>query len=290
MPSLEEQSEVVAPLLFEHPLVEKSPLIIRTGMDNIEWRYSLNTANYPTYGGEVIQILSVFIDDLVIGGTIKTYHELEEIYSFFAEYMSIASQGGGGHGSYSQIPMKAFYTPREWSFSIQPLSLPGFKYSRETVAPVWQMQAHVVDETSGNYETLKEMIEVSHGKIIKTGAELGTGESEEFKLKGIINAASADPEDNPFSAPETKYGENFTKGNFALTEKSLKEEAGAWSKFVSGYIEGNYDPLLKGDIGSKPAFGLSAEEEGRNGTIEHQLKETEAQLKSSKLYTQEPAE
>lgn len=35
---------------------------------NVEWSYNVNTAQYDTYGGQVIQVLSVNIDQLVIEG------------------------------------------------------------------------------------------------------------------------------------------------------------------------------------------------------------------------------
>src|SRR5579884_427636 len=78
-------------VFFAHP--QLGTLSIDDGVDEIQWAYNLNTATFPTYGGEVIQILSVFIDDVTIGGTVATYHQMEAIYRFFAAYMQIATQG-----------------------------------------------------------------------------------------------------------------------------------------------------------------------------------------------------
>jgi hypothetical protein len=60
-------------LIFEHPSAE-GPLSVHVNPNQIEWSYGLNTANYPTYGGEVIQILSTFIDDMTVQGNVTTYH------------------------------------------------------------------------------------------------------------------------------------------------------------------------------------------------------------------------
>ena len=81
-------------LLFHHELVNNGvPLVVTTGLDEIAWAYALNTATFPTYGGEVVQILSVYIDDMEVEGTVRTYAEAEAIYSFFMKYFTIATQG-----------------------------------------------------------------------------------------------------------------------------------------------------------------------------------------------------
>lgn len=66
-------------LEFYHP--EVGYLRVNTGADRMAWGYSLNTAVYPTYAGEVVQILSCYIDNLEITGSIQTYADLEEIYT-----------------------------------------------------------------------------------------------------------------------------------------------------------------------------------------------------------------
>ena len=43
-------------------------LILRNDIYNVTWNYNLNTAVYDTYGGQVIQVLSVDIDGLTIDG------------------------------------------------------------------------------------------------------------------------------------------------------------------------------------------------------------------------------
>lgn len=246
-------------LLFEHESL--GTMTIGINPDDIAWSYNLNTANFPTYGGEVIQILSIYIDDLYLTGMVRTYDDLERIYKYFAEYISIASQGESGHGEYNQIPMRMTYLPRNWTFIIQPLKIPAFKYSRDTVAPKWQLQAHVVDETAGNYEELKQMIEVEtlsglHGEGV-----------EPFKLKGIISPLSGDPENNPFSAPGTKFGEKFsTTTDYRGKTESLNELAVHANTLLNSYISGDYSSITQ-DIGSRPAFGLSLNEEGAKSAI-----------------------
>src|SRR5208282_3335255 len=93
MPNEEGTSENVN-LVFQHEHVNGGkPLIVDTGADEISWGYALNVPKIPTYGGEVIQILSAYIEDMSISGMVRTYSKTEEIYSFFMEYFIIASQG-----------------------------------------------------------------------------------------------------------------------------------------------------------------------------------------------------
>jgi hypothetical protein len=70
---------------FSHPTIDaiKSPLRISTGANEITWGYGLNYQTYPTYGGEVTQILSAYTDDLVIQGDVSSYSKMEEIYEWF---------------------------------------------------------------------------------------------------------------------------------------------------------------------------------------------------------------
>lgn len=49
---------------------KKHPFTLRTSPYNVNWTYNINTATYDTYGGQVVQILSVNVDDLIIDGQI----------------------------------------------------------------------------------------------------------------------------------------------------------------------------------------------------------------------------
>lgn len=236
-------------LYFEHPRLKRS-LVINTGLNEINWGYQLNTANYPTYGGEVIQILSVFIDDLSIEGDVRGYGEMEDIYKFFAEYMVVASQGGG----FNQQPMKMTYSQRNWTFFIQPLTIPGFIYSRDTVAPNWKMTAHVYDDSRpNNYQSLQEIVASKLQETFK---------GEEFSLEGIISMAAADPANNPFSAPGAFKNEKFTGATQSQIENQLKGNAMLYNTMLKSYLSGNYSEILQD--ASKPAFGRTLAEEGES--------------------------
>lgn len=232
-------------LLFSHPQV--GSITVDTGMNEIGWAYNLNVANWPTYGGEVVQILSVYIEDLLIMGDIRTYADMEEIYDFFASYMLIATQGSKGIGSYNQTPMTMAYSPRQWTFYIQPISAPGFLYERETVNPQWQLQAHIVDDTP-DVDALKDLVV----------AQVLNGEDNQgFALSGIISPDSGDPANNPFSAPGTTSGNTFKPLTEAQTQEDIGKYADYYNSLIPAYMKGDYESVVS-EIGSKPAFGTTS--------------------------------
>src|ERR1700756_4389028 len=115
----------MAVCIFHHHFISPD-LYVQTGADNINWTYTLNTQRYPTYGGEVVQILSCFIDTLTIQGTVARQQSrdtskpqsdagMEDIYKWFLQYMQIASQGRKGTTAYSERYIKFTYPARGWS-------------------------------------------------------------------------------------------------------------------------------------------------------------------------------
>jgi hypothetical protein len=62
----------MASCTFYHPDIPSSNdgrrpgpyLTVDTGLDEASWSYNLNTVAFPTYGGEVVQILSCNVGEL----------------------------------------------------------------------------------------------------------------------------------------------------------------------------------------------------------------------------------
>lgn len=225
-------------LRFSHPII--GDLELSTGLDTAAWGYTLNTMTYPTYGGEVVQILSCQIDDLNLAGTFRTYREMESFYTYMMRYMQVASQGlrgprVPGKTAYNQEAMKFLYPERGWNFLIMPTSAPGFRRGTEVVTPTWQMQAHVIDHT-GDVEALEDLI-ITENEIRSVVGADGSF-SETFSLEGKIGY---DP-DNPFSDPFTDVPPDFD------LKKVMADEAekigDAYVQVIKQYLDKKFDAIM----------------------------------------------
>lgn len=214
---------------FYHP--QCGTLVVNTGLDQISWGYTLNTANYPTYGGEVVQILSCYIEDLRLQGTLASYEDLEIVYAYFLTFIDNAS----ADGTRDETPMKFHYPERGWSFDIFVKNVPGYRKGRDVVAPQWMIEAHIID-TAGDVEKLSD--------LIKTEAEIkvATNSQENFGLQGRITAEYLD--ENPFSDPFTKEGGKFDQ---------FDKVSDTFTKLLPSYLDGDFDALFA-NVGSKPSF------------------------------------
>lgn len=209
--------------IFTHSDVNP-PLSVNTGVDDVSWGYGLNTVTYPTYGGEVVQILSVYTDDLEVGGTLETYDQMERIYEWFLQYMQVATQAG----KFEQEPVRMHYPERNWTWLVVPKSLPGFRYGREVVAPTWRMQAAVIEEED---EVRTLTLEAAMEGLKRVTPGIG------FRVE------------NPFSDPFAGV-KDF---NIKDLGEYYDQAADSFSKLLPKYMEGDYESIF-GEIGSKPAF------------------------------------
>ena len=227
-------------------------LTIDTGVDMSSWGYGLNTQTYPTYGGEVVQILSVYIEDLTLSGTVSSYAQLETIYRYFAKYLIAATQGHNktatANESYNLDPMIFTYGARNWKFFIYPKSLPGYTMQRGAVGPQWQLQAHVIDD-SPDLSVIKDGIKAAATKSIASVIDpvlpRATGI---FNLTGNISPKYGNPNADPFQ----------TSDPFVRQEAA---QASQWADFynslIPAYMKGDFSSLT-GVVGSQPNFGTRA--------------------------------
>lgn len=133
---------------------EDGVLEIQTGADEITWGYGMNTKRYPTYGGEVVQILSTYAEKMTIRGTCQNYKELTRIYEFFKEYIFYTTGGASvvnaGNTERKQKYLKLFYPARRWSFVIMVTDISNFRMARDVAAPEWEITAEIVSENDRN--------------------------------------------------------------------------------------------------------------------------------------------
>lgn len=178
----------MAQLHFQHPAIAKD-LIVDTGMNEISWTYNLTTQAFPTFAGEVIQVLSANISDLSIMGEVRTYTEMEDIYKWFLEYMTKATQTGQ-----NEAPVMMAYPRRDWLIGIKPMTLPQMQYAREVVVPQWRMTAAVIHPDTDQMDLSLDYAvgELSQQDIVE-------GEIANFRKR--IDSGIGYRIKNPFSDP-----------------------------------------------------------------------------------------
>jgi hypothetical protein len=225
-------------IVFSHPALSDN-LTVDVNPDSIIWSYGLNTQNYPTFGGEVVQILSMFIEDMTITGTVSSYAKMEKIYSWFVAYMERATQGKSQ--AYDTTPVTFWYPARGWKFLIQPKAAPGFKYGKDVVAPTWSVSAAVVESPESFQNTLQST------------AEAQAMQDPEFQPFGTATARIGYSEFNPWTTPNTgkSYKEGATKEYYA----ELSGANGPFNSFMKSWLgEGSSVAEALGANYSKPAF------------------------------------
>lgn len=236
------------------------PLLVYTGANQISWSYKMNTRTFPTYGGEVVQILSIGYDDLTITGNTLGYRDvrknvkgqeivypgMETIYKWFLQWAQQSTQGATGPDpfqaetgtefgrAYNQTPIAMLYPERGWSFQILPKAMPGFKYGRDVVAPEWRITAHIVQNDSSFDDTLIEEAQLQ-AEADKYG----------FQAFGTATADIGYKDDNPFSSPDTK------KLNTKVSRELLKKVSDYFNQLIPSYLDGTFDTLHAS--GSKPS-------------------------------------
>lgn len=227
---VKDADSIMASNSFIVPKKGLAVLVIDTGVDSVRWGYGLNTQTFPTYAGEVVQILSAYIDNMEIQGTVRNYREMESIYRWFIQYFQVATQGGFAHeGSYDERPIEMEYPHRGWTFNVWPIAMPGLQYSSELIAPQWRMSAHV--------------------QQFRERSPFGVSDLP-YNIEEILDHPIGYIEDNPFSNPE--YGIKKDEQGKPLDEY-VEKAADYFNELVQGLTEKDYDKLLA-NFGSGPAF------------------------------------
>lgn len=135
-------------LLFSHPNINGGdPLVIKTGANNVNWGYTLNTKRIPTYGGEVIQVLSMYAESMKVSGQTRNYKEQKYIYDYFRKYLNLAGgMGGTAANDRNQTPITFSYPARGWTFEIFVVELDDMRMALDVVAPEWGFTAEIASE------------------------------------------------------------------------------------------------------------------------------------------------
>jgi hypothetical protein len=249
-------------VLFSHPYAGN--LIIEDGIDLAQWAYGLNTATFPTYAGEVVQILSVYIDNLTIGGTVSTYTQMELIYQFFSRYLQVSTAGTTlaaatkalgeiDGGAYNLQPVSFTYPQRGWNFSLYPTSLPGFHYGGDIVAPVWSVQCFV-EENAPDLSLIKDGLKaLAVSGTINDGSGTTATELGSFNMiTGNISPQSGNPNTDPFQTYDQAAGDTAAQANTYISTYSSY-----YNSLIPAYSDSDFKSLT-GEYGSSPTFGKTS--------------------------------
>ena len=231
----------MAELLFKDGV---STLSVNVKPNQIEWSYKINVNVTPTYGGEVVQILSAYIDKMTISGNIRTYRKAEEIYGWFINQIQIATaQGKFNH----QRGIDMYYPERGWHFKLLPLTLSKLKYGLEVVAPEWSVNFQVIEPAQGAVSLTMDQAAVE-------ARESETG----IPLFGLATGNIGWEEDDPFRSPigDAKLNEFYKNLIGGETVRYQSSDLGDWfNSLIPSYLEGNFDDLTA-DY-SRPSMGSS---------------------------------
>ena len=113
----------------------------RTNPNSIRWKYALNTKVENTYGGRVIQLLSVKIEDLTVTAEagVKGWEEIKRVSDFMRDLM--IEQRDGTTATFE-------YTTRGWSMKVYVVNIP-FSDEWNAVNKGFTIQFKVQEDVSG---------------------------------------------------------------------------------------------------------------------------------------------
>jgi len=235
---------------------DQETLVVTTGANSVYWGYQLNTQTFPTYGGEVVQILSCSISDIEIQGDCRNYLQMEDIYNYFVTYMQFASQGVSGKPTnYLGNPINMSIPSRGWNLKIIPKTVPGFRMGTEVVAPEWRLTGQVYeDDGSASANILSAISSKYYGSpdisidqaISKTTTLADIGY---YPDSGFVNPS--------MSLGNNKGGKSRpNKFDGAALKEEYKKRGEAFNQIIGSYIDNTaedpYGTLFDGANYSTP--------------------------------------
>jgi hypothetical protein len=147
--------------------------------NNVSWDYNLKTSVINTYGGQVVQILGVSIDNLTIEGffgsegmwgfntdsrgnfvnerfnnsDIKTWKDgkmasgLYQLSEWFKMYFYRITQAGNFNKEY----MVFKYPHMGWEWNIRPLDFPRIRFANDELLPQWRITCDFIEDLQSNF-------------------------------------------------------------------------------------------------------------------------------------------
>jgi hypothetical protein len=180
--------------------------------NGITWKYKLRTSVIDTYGGQVVQILGVEIEDFQLkgfvpngfwgrnrvkqndnsflweenylnAGTGKQYYTgdsdhrmngLVHLGNFFRQFFTSKTQGG----EFSTKNMIFSYPHYNWEIAIIPYAFPRIRIANDEILPEWELSCSVVEYLSSHF--ISEVTATGKSQINYLAAGIGFAEFIEW--------------------------------------------------------------------------------------------------------------
>jgi hypothetical protein len=183
------------------------------GIGGISWSYKLNYNAVDTYGGQVVQILGISIENLSIRGNfggenpqwgevirnvkgkevlldrfgdtrwIQQYDHpwangIRQMGDWFRQYFQATTQGELGALSrpgqrFSQKAMVFTFPARGWKFTIRPTDFPQIQIDNQTLNPEWVVQADFVENLESDRSFLDDVTDFAYNQLSEMKVGVG---------------------------------------------------------------------------------------------------------------------
>lgn len=196
---------------FTSAVCDPPTIKLPIGIGGISWTYTLHHKVEDTYGGQVIQILGVSIDNLKIRGNfayqdpfwgsengVPRYGSLHwdqsdrvdangirQMADWFRQYFEATTQGRFGMQSksnqrYSEKIMLFEFPARGWKIRMRPTNFPSVVVDNETPDPEWTVEADFVEDAEDNQSFVQNVTEEAYGQISQLKEGVGFERNNPF--------------------------------------------------------------------------------------------------------------
>jgi len=164
---------------FTSEICTPNTITLYLSPNNVNWEYNLKTNIINTYGGQVVQILGVSIENLTIEGffgsegmwgfnrgrnnnlinerfndsNVKSWESgklgsgLYQLSEWFKTYFYRITQAGNFNKEY----MVFKYPHMGWEWNIRPLEFPRVRFANDELLPQWRITCDFIEDLQSNF-------------------------------------------------------------------------------------------------------------------------------------------
>lgn len=192
---------------FSHPDLDPPLIKLPLAPGGVTWTYNLKYNITDTYGGQVVQLLGVSVNDLTITGNFgsedmwgwkkkngaidiaarfgetqrrwindnpNVANGMVHLAEWFYKYFGIVSQGTNikkGFERYNEHHMIFTYPARDWKIGIRPNEFPQVRFANDEIAPSWTVTGDFVETEETNRAFISDVTKIARDQLneLKTG-------------------------------------------------------------------------------------------------------------------------